>query len=445
MSGPDPTTPRPDTAWFTRDRFGMFIHFGLYSQAARHEWVKSREQMTDEQYQRYFDTFDSDRFDAVALARAARALGARYVVFTTKHHDGFCLWNSHLTGYTAPKACGRDLVREYVDAVRSEGLKVGFYHSLLDWHHPDFTIDYYHPDRGRDVAALNAGRDMDRYRDYLHAQVHELLTEYGRIDLLFYDFTYPGTGWSTPLPDGHPDFRPDPAGLAGKSAADWDAERLLTMTRELQPGIVVNNRLGLPGDYVTPEQQQPDRPLEVDGHRVVWEACHTTNGSWGYYRDDAEYKDPELLVRLLIDSVANDGNLILNVGPDGRGQLGAPDQRILAEVGDWVTRHGRAIHGAGPAEFRAPSQCVYTQRGDRLYVHLLSWPLTYVHLPNLAGRVRYAQLLNDGSELPLRVLAEEHDSPVAPMPRPPGTLSVQLPIHRPDVLVPVVELFLDRG
>ncbi|NUR83348.1 MAG: alpha-L-fucosidase, partial [Nonomuraea sp.] len=247
----------------------MFVHFGLYSPAARHEWVRSRESMSLEDYDRYREAFDPDLFDARALARSARAAGMRYAVLTAKHHDGFCLFDSALTGYRSD----RDLVGEFVAAMRAEGLRVGLYYSLLDWHHPDFTLDEFHPLRGTDRTP----GDMTAYQAYLRGQVRELLTGYGPIDLLFFDFTYPGKG-----------------------PEEWGSADLLTLVRELQPGILVNDRLGVPGDYVTPEQYQPDRPLTRDGVPVAWEACHTLNGSWGYDRDNHDYKDPALLVRMLV-------------------------------------------------------------------------------------------------------------------------------------------------
>ena len=417
-----------DTVGFTSDRFGMFIHFGLYSVAGRHEWVKNRERLTDEQYQPYFERFDPDLFDAREIAAMARQAGARYVVLTTKHHDGFCLWDSNLTDYTSVAATGRDLVAEYVAAVRAEGLKVGFYHSVIDWHHPDFTVDRFHPLRGGDLTALNAGRDMSRYRAYLHGQVRELLSGYGKIDVLFYDFTYPG----------------EVDGLPGKGPQDWDAETLLALTRELQPGIVVNDRLGISADYTTPEQFQPTSPVtDRDGNLVVWEVCHTINGSWGYDRANLAYKAPELLVQMLITSVANGGNMILNVGPTGRGSIDPRDAAAFRAVGDWMRLHGRSIHGCGPADFAPPANCVYTKRDNRLYVHLLAWPLHHLHLPGLAGKVRFAQLLNDGAEVAVERHAGDGTSPIDPPGQAPDTVTIRLPVVRPDVLVPVVELFLD--
>lgn len=326
-------------AWFSHDRFGMFVHWGLYALPARHEWVRSREQVSDADYDRYLPRFEADRYDPAGWARAARAAGMRYVVLTTKHHDGFCLWDSDLTDYTSVNTpFGRDAVAEFVTAVRAEGLRVGFYHSLLDWHHPDFTVDGHHPLRGGDVEALNADRDMARYRSYLHGQVTELLTRYGTIDYLFFDFTYPG----------------ETGGLPGKGPQDWDAEELLALVRRLQPDIVVNDRLGIDGDLVTPEQYQPSGPVVRNGRTMLWEACQTINGSWGYDRDNADHKSADLLIRMLVDGVAKGGNLLLNVGPTGRGELDDVAQRTLEEIARWNDRHERSYRGAGPAPFTPP-------------------------------------------------------------------------------------------
>lgn len=415
--------------WFDDARFGMFVHFGAYSGAARHEWVQTIERLTDAEYRPYVDHFHPDLFDATEIARTARAAGMGYVVLTTKHHDGFALWGSAQTDFHAPAVCGRDLVREFVDAMRAEGLRVGLYHSLIDWHHPDFTIDWNHPRRDdADAETLNAGRDMARYRAFLHAQVRELLTGYGEIDYFFFDFTYPETkqGW------------------AGKSAEDWDSEGLLAMCRELQPQMLVNDRLGIPGDFVTPEQYQPTSPLTVDGVPQVWEACQTMNGSWGYHRDNLDRKSAALLGQMLADSVSMDGNMLLNIGPDGRGAIAPADRETLAEIGEWMRLHRDAVIGAGHADFLPPREGVYTQRGSRLYLHLFSWPLGFVHLPDLAGRVSFARLVNDGSWLKTSTTdPDQQASHMTPQGEAAGTLTVHLPVRRPDVLIPVIELTLN--
>ena len=425
------TATAEQASWFTHDRLGMFIHWGVYALGARHEWLMNRERMTVEDYERYARHFDPDLFDAREWAAAAKNAGMKYVVLTTKHHDGFCLWDSDLTDYKATASpFGRDIVAEFVEAVRDAGLKVGFYHSLLDWHHPDFPIDGYHPQRDDPNAAeLNATRDMSRYRDYLHGQVRELLTRYGRVDYLFFDFSYA--------------VNHEPVVWGGKGADDWGSEQLMQMVRELQPGILVNDRLGIPGDLVTPEQYQPDRPLEVDGRPVLWEACQTLNGSWGYDRDNDDYKDVGMLVRMLVDGVAKDGNLLLNVGPNGRGAFDDHAIESLAGIGEWMRLHSRSVYGAGRSTFTPPTDVRYTQRGDRLYAHLFAWPFETLHLAGLADHVEYAQLLNDGSEIGMRVI--DPDAKAQNMSQggqPAGTLTLTLPVRRPDVAVPVIELFL---
>ncbi|WP_311212058.1 MULTISPECIES: alpha-L-fucosidase [unclassified Arthrobacter] len=417
--------------WFEEARLGMFVHWGLYALPARHEWVMNQEETTVEEYSKYFRRFDPDLYDPHEWARAARNAGMKYVVLTTKHHDGFCLWDSALTDYKATNTpAGRDLIAPYVDALRAEGLKVGFYHSLIDWHHPDFTVDGVHPQRNAaDVESLNAGRDMDRYRQYLHGQVRELLTNYGTIDYLFFDFSYTG---------GHQEEY-----WGGKGRKDWDSDALLAMIRELQPAIVVNDRLEIPGDLVTPEQYQPAGPMMDDGEPVTWEACQTLNGSWGYDRDNLNYKPVDLLIRMLVDGVSKGGNLLLNVGPTGRGSLDPRALGSLEGIGEWMKLHSRAIYGAGASPFTAPTDARYTQRGDRLYVHLFAWPFEYVHLPDLAGKVEYAQLLNDASEVFLRELDPAQQAMnMTPGGQPPGTLTIKLPVQKPDVAVPVLELFL---
>lgn len=419
----------PTSDWFTHGRFGLFVHFGIYSGAARHEWVQTLELLSDEDYSQYFENFDPDLFDAHEIARVAKNAGMNYVVLTTKHHDGFALWNTKLSDFNSVEASGRDLVAEFVEAMRAAGLKIGLYHSLIDWHHADFTVDWNHPRReDNNAPELNASRDMARYREFLHGQMRELLTEYGEIDYLFFDFTYPETkkGWP------------------GKSADDWDSPALLALCRELQPQAIINDRLGIPGDFVTPEQYQPTAPLtDSDGELVRWEACQTTNGSWGYDRDNDNHKSPDLLVRMLVDSVSMGGNMLLNIGPNGRGAVDPRDQRLLAEIGEWMRLHGRSIVGAGHSSHTPPREGVYTQRENRLYLHLFTWPLGFVHLPELAGVVSYARFLHDGSWIKMETSDPEQQALVTqPAGQKAGTLTLSLPVRRPDVALPVIELLL---
>ena len=422
---------KSEHAWFTHDRFGLFVHWGLYALAARHEWVMSRELIPQGEYDRYADYFEADLYDPREWAQAAKDAGMKYVVLTTKHHDGFCLWDSELTDYKATTTpYGQDAIAVYVEALREAGLKVGFYHSIIDWHHPDFTIDAIHPHREHeDAAEQNAGKDLTKYRDYLHGQVRELLSNYGQIDYLFFDFSYP---------DGRPG-----SDYAGKGRNEWGSDELMATVRELQPNIIVNDRLDIPGDLVTPEQYQPSGPMLKDGEPVVWEACQTLNGSWGYDRDNHDYKSVEMLVRMLIDGVSKDGNLLLNVGPTGRGNLDPRAIESLSGIGEWMRLNSRSIYGAGHSDFVAPGDTRYTQVGNRLYLHLFAWPMRHVHLEGLAGKVAYAQLLHDASEIKYNeVEAGQQAQNTTPGGQPPGTLTLSLPVQKPDVAVPVVELFL---
>jgi alpha-L-fucosidase len=431
-AGETPTS-RPDgeprTAWFTRARFGLFIHWGIYAAAARHEWVKSQERLTDAQYDAYLRHFDPDLFDPARWADDAWRAGMRYVVVTSKHHDGFCLWDSALTDYQATSTpYGGDLLRALLDAFRERGLRVGLYHSLLDWHHPEYTVDIHHP--GRDdpeFRAAAADRDLDRYADYLHGQVRELMTGYGRIDLAWFDFSFPGQG------DG------------AKGAAQWRSAELLAMVRELQPHIIVNDRLDLGGgDVVTPEQVQPTADV-VAGYPAgtAWEACHTLNGSWGYDRDNHDWKSTDLLIRMLVDTASLGGNLLLNVGPNARGEWEPRARERLRGIGEWMRLHERAIRGAGASRYTPPPDARYTQVGDRLYLHLFAWPMRQVHLPGLAGRVDHAQFLHDASQVRPVVVDPNDTASTTLRGVPAGTLTLQLPVRAPDVAVPVIELFLD--
>lgn len=411
------------TDWFVHDRFGLFIHFGIYSAGARHEWLKKRETMTTEEYQPLFDHFDPDLYDPKQWARDAKAAGMKYGVITTKHHDGFCLFDSKLTDYkTTNTPADRDLIAEFVEAFRAEGLKVGFYHSVIDWHHEDYTRDPVHPQSDDDAFWHGRDSDIERYREYLHGQVRELLTNYGKIDIMWFDFT-PQT----------------------KSRKDWDSEKLAAMVRELQPEIILNDRIDLPesADFVTPEQYQPSSWPTRDGKRVVWEACQTLNGSWGYHRDNLDWKNPEMLVQMLTDSVSKGGNVLLNVGPTGRGNFDPLARAILAEIGEWTSIHGRSIYGASSAEeFEAPVDCRYTQSGDRLYLHIFNWPMRHIHLSGVAGRIEYAQLLHDASQVFVKEPDAEARAQNTTAPGEEGVVTLELPVQRPNVLVPVVELFL---
>lgn len=405
-----------NTEWFVHDRFGMFIHWGLYALPARHEWIKNLEKITEEKYQKYFEYFDPDMYDPREWARAAKKAGMKYAVLTTKHHEGFCLFDSAYTDYKATNTkAGRDLVREYVDAFRAEGLKVGFYYSLIDWHHPDFPIDPLHPRRDDDnIDELNKGRDIRRYAEYMRNQVTELLTNYGEIDILWFDFSYSIS-----------EYR----GMKGKGKLDWEAEELIATARRLQPEIIIDNRTEIEQDLWTPEQYQPTDWIRDDnGNRVVWEACQTFSGSWGYHRDESTWKPPEMLIRMLVNTVSCGGNLLMNVGPTARGYFDDRAVNALDAIGSWMKYNSRSIYGCTQSEFEAPADVRYTQKEGRLYVHIYAYPYRHLRLPGLADKVDYAQFLHDNSE----IFFEEKD----------GDIVLELPYVKPNQIVPVVELML---
>lgn len=422
-----------DTSWFVNDRFGLFIHWGLYAQGARHEWLAHAEQIPNEEYdRRYFKRFDPDLYDPHLWAQAAANAGMKYFVITTKHHEGFCLWDSKFTDYKATNtAAGRDLLRPMVDAFRQRNLRTGFYHSLLDWHHPHYEIDEFHGPYARlpaeKRAEMNASRDHKQYIAYLHNQVRELLTEFGQIDVLWFDFS----------------FRKENS--RGKGREHWDSENLIKLIRQLQPRVMVTDRLDLndqPVDFKTPEQAQPRRWVEVNGRKVVWEACQTLSGSWGYHRDEASWRSSDEIIRTLIDCVSKGGNLLLNVGPTARGEFDDRAMSVLNDIGTWMKRHSRSIYGctAAPEGITAPpdTRLTYNPTTRRLYLHLFAYPYKMLHLDGLADKVEYAQFLHDASEIKMGLDAW-HAHQIGSDAH---TLNLMIPQTRPNVAVPVIEMYL---
>ncbi|MBQ7257547.1 MAG: alpha-L-fucosidase [Abditibacteriota bacterium] len=427
-----------DTSWFVKDRFGMFIHWGLYALPARHEWVRNIEKINNEDYQKYFDHFDPDLYNPELWADLAWNAGMKYFVITTKHHEGFCLWDSKWTDYKVTNTpYGKDVLTPMVNAFRGHGMKVGFYHSLIDWHHEDFTIDNIHPLRDlpkEEVMKLNAKRDMAKYREYLHNQVKELLTGFGKIDIMWFDFSYP---------DGDKKLYPY---FEGKGHKDWGSEKLYKMIREYQPDVILDDRLDLDGswDIKTPEQYQPEEWVRYKGQRVVWEACQTFSGSWGYHRDESSWKSSKQLITMLIDTVSKGGNLLLNVGPTGRGEFDYRAVDRLKAIGDWMRYNNQSIYGCtqAPEEFKTPNGNIFTYNPEkkRLYLHLVNYPLIgAVRISGCPEKIEYAQFMHDHSEVLINKQAffgagsDEKDA---------TDTFLSVPIVKPNVEVPVVEIFL---
>jgi alpha-L-fucosidase len=321
-------------AWWHQAKFGMFIHWGLYSVIGQHEWALEVEGIPIPQYELLAKNFHPKPNAARDWARLAKAAGQKYMVMTTKHHEGFCHWDTKLTDYCAPKqGPGRDLVREFVEAARAEGLRVGFYYSLMDWHHPDGAICK------TDLAARK------RFVEYTHGLIRELLTNYGKIDILWYDVDWPLT------------------------PAEWESERMNKMVFELQPEIIVNNRNGLEGDFSTPEQE-----VRAAKNGRPWESCMTLNDSWGFNRFDDAWKTPKTIVANLANCARGGGNYLLNIGPMPDGAIPGASVTVLEAVGKWLDTNGKAIYGTERGDFSWNTNANYTRRGNTLYILQQFWP-----------------------------------------------------------------------
>ncbi len=331
---------------FTGMRYGMFVHYGLFSMLGRGEWVMNREQIPPAEIEALSEQFAPDAFDADALCRLAVDGGMKYIIFTTMHHDGFRLYDSSLTTYNAVNKCGRDLTAEMVAAARKHGLKIGLYHSLNNWH-----------DQPDAVAALESPQDYQVFMDHTLSRIRELVTRYNPIDILWYD------GW-WPF-----------------DAQGWQAEKMNQMVREIQPNIIFNGRNCLPGDFGTPEQH-----LSVPEPWRPWEACVTLNDHWGFHISDNEWKTPLQVVKMLLTCANGKGNLLLNIGPRGDGSVPAQSIEIVRKVGEWLNQGGREavtdnhIMKLG-AHFRKEDERtdwdnagVFSASGNNLFFTMLYYP-----------------------------------------------------------------------
>ncbi len=383
--------------WWREARFGMFIHWGLYSilegeyagNPNHAEWIRTTAQIPVDEYDELLDRFNPERFDADAWCEMAADAGMRYIVITSKHHDGFCLFDSKVSDFDVMSTpFQRDIMGELSEAARRHGLRIGWYHSIMDWHHPDYL-----PRRGWEEADRPSdGADFSRFVEYLHAQVRELLTNYGPIDIMWFDGEWEDT-WTAEL-----------------------GNELYEMCRELSPDTIINNRVSkgregmagltregnFAGDFGTPEQEVPATGLPG----VDWESCITMNRHWGWNRADTDWKSSETLIRLLIDVASKGGNLLLNVGPRPDGTF--PDEAVerLREIGDWMDLNAEAIYGtqAGPFADLPFGRCTMRLGEDTttLFLHVFDWPddgrLT---IPGLGNRVLDAHVLAGAQVRPL--------------------------------------------
>ena len=352
--------------WFREARFGLFIHWGLYSQLGGGGWDMNRERIPASEYEPLADRWHPKPGAAREWARLARQAGMRYAVLTSKHHEGFCLWDTAQTDYNAVRrGPRRDLVREFVDACRAEGLRVGLYYSLMDWHHPD------------GVLCLHDEKARRRFLDFTSGCVRELMSNYGRIDILWYDMACP---LDTP--------------------EKWESAKLNAMVRSLQPDILINDRSQLPEDFGTPEGHVT--APEAGRH---WESCITVNDTWGYCPTSAlDRKSPRQIVRLLQQATQGAGNLLLNVGPAPNGTVAPGEANILRTVGRWVAQYGEAMFG--PVDRVTSLEWMdagrWTQKGKQAYFWAHRYPGSEIALGGFQTRLKRAVLLPGARPLPFK-------------------------------------------
>ena len=364
----------------------MFIHWGISSFKIPVRWINFMEPIPVREFEAVADEFNPKKYNPQEWVDMALEAGMKYMVLTTRRHNGFALFDSRVSDFKATNTpAKRDLVAEFVDACRSKDMKIGFYYSLLDWRYP----------------AYFAGPEKDpvgwaELLDYVHTQVKELCTNYGKIDILWYD-----GAWLLP----HLWWEPD-------TKEEWQSEKLNAMVRSLQPHILINDRSGTPGDFSTPEQHIPslgclrldpynpydtDRPVEFDPNRP-WETCMTMSDSWGY-RPRQKWKSTKQLIHNLARCAEGGGNYLLNVGPKPDGTFPRPAVKRLKEIGGWMKINGESIYGAEPCPFGAGRLGVTTAKGNTVYLHFTRWPGKETSILHVKNRVLSAYLLATGQEV----------------------------------------------
>ena len=411
--------------WFREARFGMFIHWGLYAVPAGEwngkpvdgigEWIMNNAHIPVADYEKLAGQFNPVKFDAGAWVRAAKDAGVRYIVITSKHHDGFSMFDSQVSEYTIVKSTPfqRDPMKELAAACKEAGVRFCFYHSIMDWHHPDAQRIGY-----PNYNNAPSNPYFPRYvQNYLKPQLKELLTNYGPLGILWFD---------------------------GEWIGDWKAEmgkELYAWCRSLQPDLIINNRIGKArnsmqgmdkgegavGDYGTPEQEIPATGF---GPGVDWESCMTMNDTWGFKKNDHNWKSTATIINMLIDCASKGGNLLLNVGPTAEGEIPGPSLERLAEIGRWMKTNHEAIYGTTASPFRHLAWGKCTQKPGKLYLHVQKWPNDGKLLVPVKNKLVKAYLLSEPDKA-LDVVATD------------GGARVSVPSAAPDPIATVVVAEID--
>jgi alpha-L-fucosidase len=381
-----PPENREAREWFQEARFGLFIHWGIYSVLGRGEWAMQNERIPIAEYEKIAGRFDPTGYDPAAWVAMAKAAGMRYITITSKHHDGFAMFDSKVSDYDVVDRTpyGKDVLKALADECRKQGLKLFFYYSQLDWHHPD----YFPRGRTGQWAGRPESGEWTRYLDYMDAQLTELLTGYGSLGGIWFD------GWWD---------KPD---------ADWRLGKTYALIHRLQPAALIgsnHHRRPFPGeDFQMFEKDLPGHNTtgwndQAEVGELPLEMCDTINNSWGYDARDTHYKSLKELVQLLVKAAGYDANLLLNVGPRPDGTIQPEFVSRLKEVGDWLARNGESIYGTRGGPIPPRPWGVTTHRGDRVYLHVLDWPDKVLALPRPTRAVAGVSYLKDGREVPFHL------------------------------------------
>ena len=367
--------------WFQNAKFGLFIHWGVYSILGDGEWAMNVQQIPIKDYEKLPPEFNPTGFDPKAWVQMAKAAGMNYIVITSKHHDGFAMWDSKVSDYNIVKATpyGKDVLKMLAEECRQSGIKLFFYHSQLDWHHPDY---FPRGETGGNYTGRPESGDMNKYLDYMDAQLTELLTNYGDVAGIWFD------------------------GMWDKRNADWRLEKTYKLIHQLQPGALVgsnHHRAPYPGeDFQMFEKDLPgENTTGFSTERAVGllpkETCETINHSWGFNLKDDHHKSKKELVQYLVKAAGYDANFLLNVGPMANGKIQSEHVELLKQVGEWNKKNGETIYGTRGGPLTARHWGVTTQKGNTVYLHILNWTDESLTIPSLSRKVKAVKMFSDKS------------------------------------------------